>query len=115
VLSGEMSLVGPRPEHPDYVRLYTEDQRRLLDVRPGITGPASLVYIDEEEELRGGSPENAYVRRVLPRKLALELAYMEHDSLAMRVRILATTAAAVLRRPFASARDALRRSRSQPE
>ncbi len=48
VVRGDMSLVGPRPEHPDYVRLFTPEQKAVLSVRPGITGPAAIAYIDEE-------------------------------------------------------------------
>src|SRR6266446_3036452 len=73
VVKGEMSLVGPRPEHPAYVEGYTAEQRRLLSVRPGMTGPAALAFIDEEETLRGLNPEDRYVTDVMPQKLALEL------------------------------------------
>src|SRR5436305_1549910 len=48
ILRGEMSIVGPRPEAPEYVRLYTAEQRRVLTVRPGLTSPASLRYRHEE-------------------------------------------------------------------
>jgi len=115
VLVGEMSLVGPRPEHPEYVSRYTQEQRRLLGVRPGITGPASLAYIDEEEQLSGPDPEETYVTHVMPRKLHIELEYLDQDSPAMRVKILVRTAAAIVRRPFASLRGGRGRSRSQPE
>jgi lipopolysaccharide/colanic/teichoic acid biosynthesis glycosyltransferase len=102
VLKGEMSLVGPRPEHPDYVKHYTADQRRLLAVRPGMTGPAALAFIDEEDQLRGGQPEATYLNEVLPRKLDLELRYVDHASFGTDLRILLQTAAMVVRRPFAS-------------
>jgi lipopolysaccharide/colanic/teichoic acid biosynthesis glycosyltransferase len=102
VLKGDMSLVGPRPEHPDYVKQYTPDQRRLLAVRPGITGPSALAFIDEEEMLRGGHSESTYLREVLPEKLALELQYVEHATFGSDLKILLKTVALVLRRPFAS-------------
>lgn len=102
VVRGEMSLVGPRPEHPDYVEHYTADQRRLLTVRPGITGPAALAFINEEEELRGGQPESTYLNDVLPRKLALELQYFEHASFGGDLAILLKTALLVFGRPFVS-------------
>jgi lipopolysaccharide/colanic/teichoic acid biosynthesis glycosyltransferase len=114
VLKGEMSLVGPRPEHPDYVARYTGEQRRLLSVRPGVTGPATLAYIDEERALAGGAAESTYVRSVLPRKLELELRYLERATMRERLAILVRTAAALVRRPFASASDSSARSRSQP-
>ena len=98
VLKGEMSLVGPRPEHPRYVERYTAEQRRLLSVRPGITGPASLAFIDEETQLRGGQPEDRYLNDVMPRKLALELSYLDQATMANDIKILIRTAGAVLRR-----------------
>jgi lipopolysaccharide/colanic/teichoic acid biosynthesis glycosyltransferase len=102
VVKGEMSLVGPRPEHPDYVKHYTADQRRLLTVRPGITGPSALAFINEEDELRGGHAESTYLNDVLPRKLALELEYVEHASFVSDLAILLKTAMLILRRPFVS-------------
>jgi len=92
VVKGEMSLVGPRPEDPDYVALYTAEQRRLLSVRPGITGPAALAFADEETILRGGDGEKRYLEQVMPRKLALELSYLEGASFASDVGILVRTA-----------------------
>jgi lipopolysaccharide/colanic/teichoic acid biosynthesis glycosyltransferase len=81
VLFGQMSLVGPRPEHPDYVALYTHEQRQVLTVRPGITGPASLRYRLEEELLVGPDWERTYIEEIMPAKLALELAYLRERSL----------------------------------
>jgi lipopolysaccharide/colanic/teichoic acid biosynthesis glycosyltransferase len=98
VLKGDMSLVGPRPEHPDYVEHYTPEQRRLLAVRPGMTGPAALAFIDEEDQLRGGQPEAKYLSDVLPQKLDLELRYVDSASFAGDLRILLQTAKIVLLR-----------------
>ncbi len=82
VLKGEMSLVGPRPELPRYVAGYTERQRGVLRVRPGITDPASLVYRHEERVLALHSNcERHYQESVLPNKLTLNLAYLERVSL----------------------------------
>ena len=100
VLNGEMSLVGPRPEHPRYVERYTAEQRRLLSVRPGITGPAVLAFIDEEDILRGGQAEASYVSEVMPRKLELELRYLDRATLSTDVGILLKTAATLLRRRY---------------
>ncbi|HKW58989.1 MAG TPA: sugar transferase [Candidatus Dormibacteraeota bacterium] len=102
VVKGEMSLVGPRPEHPTYVERYTAEQRRLLAVRPGITGPAAIAFIDEEEQLRGGQSEKVYVEEVMPKKLALELRYIDNASFRADFEILLKTAATVIRRPFAA-------------
>jgi len=80
VLKGEMSLVGPRPEAPEYVRFYTEGEREVLKVRPGITGPAQVDFRHEEEMLSGPDREEVYVRDILPRKLAIDLEYIKKRS-----------------------------------
>jgi lipopolysaccharide/colanic/teichoic acid biosynthesis glycosyltransferase len=98
VLKGEMSLVGPRPEHPEFVARYTPEQRRVLAVRPGITGLAALEFVDEEEHLRGTDPEAAYVANVLPQKLAVDLEYVESASVPGDLRILGRTLLVVARR-----------------
>ena len=93
VLRGDMSLVGPRPEVPRYVAGYTAAERRVLAVRPGITDPASLEYRDEGAALvRYADPERAYVEHILPRKLALSLAYLEQRSIGRDLGVLARTA-----------------------
>ncbi|NJO84250.1 MAG: sugar transferase [Blastochloris sp.] len=76
VLIGDMHLVGPRPEDPRYVALYTPEQRRVLDVRPGITSAASLAYRHEEELLSGDDWETTYRTEVMPAKLAIDLEYL---------------------------------------
>ena len=75
VLVGDMSIVGPRPEVPKYVALYTPEQQEVLRVRPGITSAASIAYIDENELLgRSTDPERTYVEQVMPAKLDLDVA-----------------------------------------
>ena len=97
VVKGEMSMVGPRPEVPRYVAHYEEEQRRVLDVRPGITDPASLEFRDENELLAGSSdPEAFYLERVMPRKLELNRRYIEEQSLLLDLKIILATAAKVL-------------------
>jgi lipopolysaccharide/colanic/teichoic acid biosynthesis glycosyltransferase len=76
VLKGEMSLVGPRPEDPRYVALYSAEQRQILDVRPGITSQASLVYRHEEALLIGNDWEDMYRSVVMPEKLSIDLEYL---------------------------------------
>ena len=98
VLRGDMSLVGPRPEDPRFVALYTKEQRAVLEVRPGLTGPAQLVFRDETASIDSADPEGSYASVVLPRKLALDLAYVRGRSLAGDVAIILRTAAAALRR-----------------
>ncbi len=98
VLKGEMSLVGPRPEHPDYVERYTPEQRRVLSVRPGITGPTALAFVDEEELLRGTDAQAVYLDQVMPQKLAVDLEYVDKASLAGDIRLLGRTVLVLLRR-----------------
>ena len=75
VLAGQMSLVGPRPEDPEYVALYSEEQRRILAFKPGITSVAALTYVDEAELLKGDDWETVYRTQIVPAKLALETEY----------------------------------------
>jgi lipopolysaccharide/colanic/teichoic acid biosynthesis glycosyltransferase len=97
VLRGEMSLVGPRPELPEYVALYTRQQRAVLQVRPGITDPASLAYRNEEEILGAQTnPEEFYRTRILPDKLARNIAYLQRISLAQDLRLIVETLVSAL-------------------
>jgi len=97
---GTMSLVGPRPEVPRYVALYSPAMReQVLAVRPGITDPASLRFRNESELLsRAADPEREYVEVVMPRKLALAVEYAQRPSLLGDVRILWRTLCALLAR-----------------
>lgn len=98
ILAGDMSIVGPRPEVPRYVALYTAEQRQVLDARPGLTSIASIEYIDENEVLgRAADPERAYIEEVMPAKLKLDLRYVREQSLALDLRIMLATAARLLR------------------
>jgi lipopolysaccharide/colanic/teichoic acid biosynthesis glycosyltransferase len=98
VLRGDMSLVGPRPEDPRFVARYTPEQRAVLSVRPGITGPAQLAYRDEARLLPADATEDAYARDVLPAKLAIDLAYVRRPSLWRDLAVLARTIAGLVRR-----------------
>jgi len=94
VFLADMSIVGPRPEVPKYVAMYTPEQRQVLSVRPGITGAASVAYIDENELLgRSTDPERTYVEEVMPAKLALDLDYVRHQSFVNDLSILLRTGA----------------------
>ena len=97
VLRGDMSLVGPRPEDPHYVALYSPEQRRVLDVRPGITSLAAVRYRDEERVLRGPDWERTYVTQVMPAKLRIDLDYVERQSLLLDARVLWETARSLVR------------------
>lgn len=100
VLRGEMSLVGPRPEVPRYVAQYTVEQRRVLQARPGLTDPASVRFL-EEEDLLGAVPEERreefYLKTVLPRKLQMNLEYIERAGVGLDVALILQTIRAVLR------------------
>jgi FlaA1/EpsC-like NDP-sugar epimerase/lipopolysaccharide/colanic/teichoic acid biosynthesis glycosyltransferase len=92
VLRGEMSLVGPRPEAPAIVERYTTEQREILEVRPGITGPTQLAWLDEAAHLAGErNSTDYYVGHILPRKLATDLEYVRTRTFAGDVRILLKT------------------------
>jgi len=98
VLTGDMSLVGPRPEVPRYVALYTPAQRQVLGVRPGITDPASLKYRQEADMLaRTEDPEAFYVREIMPAKLRLNLEYLSRQSFGLDICIIMRTILASMR------------------
>ena len=97
VLRGEMSLVGPRPEDPRYVALYTEEQRQILRVRPGITSAASLAYRHEEQILSGSDWETQYRQEVMPAKLALDLEYLSDRTMTSDLLLIWRTVLAILR------------------
>ena len=97
VLRGDMSLVGPRPEDPRYVALYTPEQRRVLDVRPGITSLASIEYRNEEAVLHGPDWEQHYIHEVMPAKLAIDLRYVQRATLFTDLLIILRTLLALFR------------------
>ena len=88
VVQGDMSLVGPRPEDPRYVADYTPEQRRVLTVQPGITSWASIQYRHEEQLLSAATVDDVYRREIMPRKLALDLQYIDRQSLRLDLHIL---------------------------
>lgn len=97
VLRGDMSLVGPRPEVPEYVDSYSQEQTGVLAFKPGLTSPASLTFIDEEQLLAAQADRSGYYTRVLlPRKLEMDLTYCRSMSLATDLEIIARTARRLL-------------------
>ena len=97
VLRGDMSLVGPRPEVPMYVALYTGEEQEILGVRPGLTDWATLWNVDEGAVLAGHpDPERAYLELIRPQKIRFQLEYVRHRSLAVDLKILAQTAAVLV-------------------
>ncbi len=95
VLAGQMSLVGPRPEAPEYVRRWSPDELAVLAMRPGITGPTQVAYVDEEEVLVG-HVDDVYERQVMHAKLAIDLDYVRGYSLRRDLAILWRTLAAIV-------------------
>ena len=99
ILKGEMSIVGPRPEVRKYVDLYTPEQMKVLSVRPGLTDYASIRYVNENALLAASEdPEQTYIHEIMPDKLALNLKYIEEQSLWVDLKIILKTFAAIVHR-----------------
>ena len=97
VLKGDMSLVGPRPEVLSEVEKYTQEERFLLSVRPGITDWASVRFNDEGEVLKGATdPHQAYLEKIRPEKVRLGLEYVRKRSFIVDLQILVRTVATLL-------------------
>jgi lipopolysaccharide/colanic/teichoic acid biosynthesis glycosyltransferase len=102
VLQGDMSLVGPRPQVKSDADLYTDMERKLLSVRPGITDPASIVFSDEGAILQGSAdPDLLYNQIIRPWKSRLALLYVDHQSLGADLRIILLTVLAIVSKPMA--------------
>ncbi|NNE55872.1 MAG: sugar transferase [Flavobacteriales bacterium] len=99
VLKGEMSVVGPRPEVPRYVELYSEEQMRVLTVRPGLTDYASLTYFDEDKLLgEAENSEEVYIQEIMPQKLNLNLQYIDERNFVKDLKLIFLTLIKILRR-----------------
>ena len=92
VVLGEMSLVGPRPEVKRYVDMYSVEQKKVLEVKPGITDYASIEYSNENELLgKADDPEKMYVEEIMPAKLKLNLKYVQEKSFFVDLKIIIRT------------------------
>lgn len=92
IIAGDMSIVGPRPEVPRYVLLYSEEQRRVLSVQPGLTDYASIEYLDEQELLgKSDDPEKTYISEIMPAKLRLNLKYIEDRNFWLDLKLIFRT------------------------
>jgi lipopolysaccharide/colanic/teichoic acid biosynthesis glycosyltransferase len=92
IFMGEMSFVGPRPEVPKYVALYNAEQRTVLNIKPGITDYASIVYSEENDLLTNTeNPEELYISKIMPAKLKLNMRYINEMSLATDVKVILKT------------------------
>jgi lipopolysaccharide/colanic/teichoic acid biosynthesis glycosyltransferase len=97
VLVGEMSLVGPRPETPEFVALYSPGERRVLSVRPGLAGPSTLAYRHEAAMLAASDdPGRLYVESILHDRVRLDLTYLERRSLRYDLGVMLATLLAPL-------------------
>ena len=98
VLKGDMSLVGPRPEVRKYVDLYTDDQKKVLSVRPGITDYASIEYVDENTILgKASDPDKAYIEQIMPDKIRYNMKYICNRSVKEYFKIIFQTFWSIIR------------------
>ena len=98
VVLGDMSIVGPRPEVPEFVALYSEEQRKVLSVRPGITDEASLAYFEENKLLATSTdPKKTYIDEIMPAKITINLAYLENRSLLADITVIGKTILRIFR------------------
>ena len=98
VLIGDMSLVGPRPEVPKYVALYTDEQKEILKVKAGITDYASIEFSDENDLLASEEdPEKEYIEKIIPKKIELNKKYLSEISVLTDIRIILLTIKKILK------------------
>ena len=92
VLKGEMSIVGPRPEVREFVDLYTDTQKKVLEVKPGITDYASIEYFNENELLAASDdPKKTYIEDIMPHKLKINQKYLANPTLSNDLKIIFKT------------------------
>ena len=97
VFIGDMSIVGPRPEVRHYVNYWTPEQMHVLDVRPGITDPASIKFCNENELLeKAEDPETYYIEVIMQEKIRLYLDYVEKHSFFYDIRLILKTFVVIL-------------------
>lgn len=98
VLLGDMSLVGPRPEVRKYVELYTDEQQRVLSVKPGITDYASIEYMDENEILgKSNDPEKTYIEEIMPEKIKYNMKYIQNKNVSEYFKVIFLTLLKIVR------------------
>ena len=95
IAKGEMSFVGPRPESPDYTKLYNSKQKSILELRPGITDFASIEFSDLGSVLSGGDPDKLYFEKVWDRKMELRLRYVNERSFWLDLKLIFQTLLAI--------------------
>ena len=98
VLVGDISLVGPRPEVRKYVDLYTDEQQKVLSVKPGITDYASIEYMDENEILgKSSDPEKTYIEEIMPEKIKYNMKYILNKNISEYFKIIFLTLLKIVR------------------
>ena len=98
VLVGDMSLVGPRPEVRKYVDLYTDEQQKVLSVKPGITDYASIEYMDENDILgKSSDPEKTYIEEIMPEKIKYNMKYIQNKNVSEYFKIIFLTLLKIVR------------------
>ena len=98
VLVGDMRLVGPRPEVRKYVELYTDEQQKVLSVKPGITDYASIEYMDENEILgKSNDPEKTYIEEIMPEKIKYNMKYIQNKNVSEYFKIIFLTLLKIVR------------------
>ena len=93
-----MSFVGPRPESPDYTKLYTAEQKIILEMRPGITDFASIEFADLGSLLTGDDPDKIYFEKIWDRKMELRMKYVRERTFWVDVKLILLTFAAIFNR-----------------
>jgi lipopolysaccharide/colanic/teichoic acid biosynthesis glycosyltransferase len=98
VLIGDMSVVGPRPEVEEFVAYYTDEQKRILDVKPGITDYASIEYFNENALLAASeNPKQDYIKKIMPQKINLNQKYIKRPTLTHDLKIILRTVQRILK------------------
>jgi lipopolysaccharide/colanic/teichoic acid biosynthesis glycosyltransferase len=98
VLKGEMSFVGPRPEVIKYVKLYNKEQRKVLEMLPGITDYSSIIFINENELLeKAEDHEKYYIENIMPKKLSLNLRYQKQQSFLLDIKLILATICKIIK------------------
>lgn len=98
ILKGDMSFVGPRPELQEHTNCYTEEEKIILTVRPGLTDYASLKFIGLDKEVGKRDADEAYIKKVRPEKNRLRIMYVKNQSFSEDMRIILITLSAVIKR-----------------
>ena len=98
VLFGKMSIVGPRPETPEYIKLYSKEQMKILNIRPGITDYASIEFSNLGDILKGDNPDKLYFEKVWDKKMKLRMKYTQENNFFIDMKIIFLTIMAIFKK-----------------